>query len=50
MSEEEQEEIIKSIKESREEIIEDRNKLEDILDKFVTDLHSIPEIDLNFGE
>ena len=50
MSEEEQEEIIKSIKESREEIIEDRNKLDDILDKFVTDLHNIPEIDLNFQD
>ena len=43
MTEEEQEEIVRSIKESREEIIEDRNKLDDILDKFVTDLHSIPD-------
>ncbi len=50
MSEEEQEEIIKTIKESREEIIEDRNKLDDILDKFVEDLHNIPEIDLNFQD
>jgi len=50
MTEEEQDEIVKSIKESREEIIEDRNKLDDILDKFVTDLHSIPEIDLNFQD
>lgn len=47
MTEEEQEEIVRSIKESREEIIEDRNKLDDILDKFVTDLHSIPDIELN---
>jgi segregation and condensation protein B len=50
MTEEEQEEIIKSIKESREEIIEDRNKLDDILEKFVTDLHNIPEVDLNFQD
>lgn len=50
MTEEEQEDIIKTIKESREEIIEDRNKLEDILDKFVEDLHNIPEIDLNFQD
>ena len=50
MTEEEQDEIVKSIKESREEIIEDRNKLDDILDKFVTDLHNIPEIDLNFQD
>lgn len=50
LTEEEQDAIVKSIKESREEIIEDRNKLDDILDKFVTDLHSIPEIDLNFQD
>ena len=50
MTEEEQDEIVKSIKESREEIIEDRNKLDDILDKFVTDLHTIPEVDLNFQD
>lgn len=50
MSEEEAEEIIKSIKESREEIIEDRNKLDDILDKFVDDLHSIPDINLDLNE
>lgn len=50
MSEEEQEEIIKTIKESREEILEDRSKLDDILDKFVEDLHNIPEIDLNFQD
>ena len=31
----------------REEIIEDRNKLDDILDKFVTDLHNIPDIEFN---
>ena len=47
MSEEEKEEIVKSIKESREEIIEDREKLDDILDKFVDDLHNIPDIDLD---
>ena len=50
MTEDEQDEIVKSIKESREEIIEDRNKLDDILDKFVTDLHNIPEVDLNFQD
>lgn len=50
MSEEEQEEIVKSIKESREEIIEDREKLDDILDKFVEDLHNIPSIELEFDE
>ncbi|MGN0961740.1 MAG: SMC-Scp complex subunit ScpB [Christensenellales bacterium] len=50
MSEEEQEEIVKSIKESRDEIIEDREKLDDILDKFVEDLHSIPSVELNFDE
>lgn len=50
MSEEEQEEIVKSIKESREEIIEDREKLDDILDKFVEDLHNIPSIELEFDD
>lgn len=50
MTEEEQDEIVKSIKESREEIIEDREKLDDILGKFVEDLHNIPSIDLNFDE
>lgn len=50
MSEEEQEEIIKTIKETREEMLEDRTKLDDILDKFVEDLHNIPEIDLNFQD
>lgn len=50
MTEEEQEEIIKTIKETREEMLEDRNKLDDILEKFVEDLHNIPEIDLNFQD
>ena len=50
MTEEEQEEIVRSIKESRDEIIEDRNKLDEILGKFVDDLHNIPDIDLNFNE
>ncbi len=50
MSEEEQEEIVRTIKESREEILDDRTKLDDILDKFVEDLHNIPEIDLNFQD
>ncbi len=47
MSEEEQEEIIRGIKESREEIVEDRNKLDEILGKFVEDLHNIPTIEFN---
>lgn len=50
MSDEEQDEIVRSIKESREEIIEDREKLDNILEQFVTDLHNIPDVDLNFGE
>lgn len=50
MTEEEQDEIVKSIKETREEIIEDREKLDDILDKFVEDLHNIPSVELNFDE
>lgn len=50
LSDEEAEEIIKSIKETPEEILEDRSRLDDLLDKFVDDLHSIPEIDLNFNE
>jgi len=48
MSEEEAEEIIRGIKETKEEILEDRNKLDDILGKFTDDLHSIP--DINFDE
>ena len=47
MTEEEKEEIIRGIKETKEEIMEDRNRLDDILDKFVEDLHSIPSIELN---
>lgn len=48
MSEEEAEEIIRGIKETKEEIMEDRNKLDDILGKFTDDLHSIP--DINFDD
>ena len=47
MSDEEAEQIIKGIKESREEILEDRNKLDEILGKFSDDLSSIPSFDLN---
>ena len=47
MTDEEAEQIIKGIKESREEILEDRNKLDDILGKFSDDLSSIPTFDLN---
>lgn len=47
MSEEEAEQIIKGIKETKEEIIEDRNKLDEILGKFNEDLSNIPLIDIN---
>lgn len=47
MTEEEAEEIIRGIKETKEEIIEDRNRLDDILGKFSDDLSSIPNIDFN---
>ncbi len=47
MTEEEQEEIIRGIKETKEEIMEDRTKLDEILGKFVEDLHSIPTFELN---
>lgn len=47
MSEEEQEEIIRVIKETKEEIMEDRTKLDDILGKFVEDLHNIPTFEFN---
>ncbi len=47
MTEEEQEEIIRGIKETKEEIMEDRTKLDEILGKFVEDLHSIPDIELS---
>ena len=50
LTDEEADEIIKSIKETPEEILEDRNRLDDLLDKFVDDLHNIPDIDLNFNE
>ena len=38
MTEEEANEIIRGIKETKEEIMEDRNKLDDILGKFMDDL------------
>jgi segregation and condensation protein B len=50
MSEEEKEDIVKAVKESREEILEDRSKLDKLLDDFVTDLGNIPNIELNIEE
>lgn len=47
MSEEEQEAVIKGIKETREEIMEDRTKLDEVLSKFVDDLHNIPTFELS---
>lgn len=47
ISDEEAENIIKAIKESKEEIIEDREKLEGILGKFVDDLGSIPDFKMD---
>ena len=47
MSDEEAEQIIKGIKETKEEIMEDRNRLDDILGKFSDDLSNIPTIDIN---
>lgn len=47
MTDEEAEQIIKGIKETKEEIIEDRNKLDEILGKFNEDLSNIPLIDIN---
>lgn len=50
MTDEEAEQIIKGIKETKEEIMEDRNKLDEILGKFTDDLSSIPSIDINNEE
>ena len=47
MTEEEAEEIIRVIKETKDEIMEDRNKLDDILGKFTDDLSNIPNISLD---
>lgn len=47
MTEEEQEAVIKGIKETREEIMEDRTKLDEVLSKFVDDLHNIPTFELS---
>jgi len=47
ITDEEAEVIIKGIKESREEILEDRTKLDDILGKFVDDLGSIPDFNMD---
>lgn len=50
MTEEEKEDIVRSIKESREEILEDRSRLDKLLDDFTSDLSNIPNIDINFNE
>jgi len=50
ISDEEAEEIIQGIKETREEIIEDRNKLDDILDTFSSDLKDIPDYKFDIDE
>lgn len=50
ISDEEAEEIIQGIKESREEIIEDRTKLDDLLNNFTNDLKDIPDYDFNIDE
>ena len=50
MSEEEKEDIVKSIKESRDEILEDRSRLDKLLEDFSNDLVNIPNIDLNLDE
>ena len=50
ISDEEAEEIIQGIKESREEIIEDRSKLDDMLSKFTDDLHDIPDYKFDIDE
>lgn len=50
ISDEEAEEIIQGIKESREEIIEDRTKLDDVLSKFTDDLQDIPDYKFDIDE
>ena len=50
MTDEEAEQIIKGIKETKEEIMEDRNKLDELLGKFSDDLSSIPDININNDE
>lgn len=47
LTEEQQNEIIEGIKESREEILRDREYLEDVYNKFTDDLNNIPQVDLN---
>ena len=47
MTDEEADQIIKGIKETKEEIMDDRNKLDEILGKFSDDLSSIPDIDIS---
>lgn len=50
ISDEEAEEIIQGIKESREEIIEDRTKLDDLLASFTSDLKDIPDYKFDIDE
>ena len=50
ISDEEAEEIIQGIKESREEIIEDRTKLDDLLATFTSDLKDIPDYKFDIDE
>ena len=47
MSDEEAEELIRGIKETKEEILEDRNKLDEMLGKFSDDLNDIPNFSLD---
>ena len=50
ISDEEAEEIIQGIKETREEIIEDRTKLDDLLSTFTNDLKDIPDYNFDIDE
>ena len=47
LTEEQQNEIIQGIKETKEEIIKDREYLDDVFNKYTDDLNNIPQIDLN---
>ena len=47
LTDEQQNEIIQGIKETKEEIIKDREYLDDVFNKYSDDLNNIPQIDLN---
>lgn len=47
LSEEQQNEMIEGIKESREEILKDREYLDDVYNKYTDDLNNIPQFDFN---